>query len=486
MKRAILLMLLLVGAAIFVPAQTQAAITIPANLVVQFDPAGDVFQLSEEGAENIVTGRGEIDILSIEVEELPASTIPPQPAKLKLTMTLKSAPLVNPEVSYIFLVSTPATTYAIMCNYSDIKMTFAPFILNLEAGEPVASPLSTATTTGNQAIAEIVQTALGNPASITSFRAVTVDNRNEDYKYGDMAPDKLVKVTSPSEKTTIWQPTTGNYVFSGICSKSQLDFTSVEASINNGASWHAASTTDGWKTWSITFSVASLSGQNKIMVRATDTGAQVFTDELTFFVNNEYQTETNRPKIPDALADMVVGTVYTYETEGNPGISGIELSSTTHMTMEVQKKETVINPDRTYETLKLHTSQSGSAVIGIFSISQSVERDSWRPIDNQQTIVKEYTVTSQSIEKDGSPLNSAWSFTNATYESPGMDPGFLGKMVGEWWESSATGTQDTKAVDAEGQVTTRESTSTKSVFNELLYSGSVSPGNAEGQVPALT
>ncbi len=461
-------------------------VTIPQDLAIQLDPDGDVYQISDEGVQSGASGHGEIDILDFTLEQSEwESGVGGHLADraLHFNMTLKGNGVNTDEkVNYVFGVGTPENTYAIFCNYSDIAKDVVCYIMNLETGEPEIGLSTEGDISGNKVSVKVLATTLGSPSSIELYRSLAIDYR-DDTKYGDAAPDSLVKFTSPSNGTTIWHDGSNTYTFKGACHKSTLDFASIECSINDGASWQSAVQIGGnWDEWAINYPISGRSGEEMILVKATDTDGSVFEDDLIFFVNNDYIVESERPQIPDALPDMIIGTIYSYKAEASSKLSSFDLATTTEMYVEVEKIESIDNPDHQYDCVKLHTTESGSLVFGAIQVVQTVERDSWRPLDNQQTIVKEYTETTQSVESDGSPVTEGSTFTNITYDHPGLYPGFLEARVGDWWMYSTGYEQETVTVNSSDETKTKESDGEKESYSEFLRTESL----GHGDIPALS
>ncbi|GEM_PF-4188307 len=408
----------------------------------QFDPQGDVLEIASGDQVQYVSGHPDLDILKIAAafddKNTPLIT---SDDSIVLTMTVKGSILDDPDVIYAFLLDTDSGSYAAIYNNSAVK------VLDLSTGEPVpGNPLPVVS--GGSLSVTIPLVSINSPTKVTNLQAIAADQRDPSMRYGDQAPDKIVKITSPSEGAVIWS-SGGTYTFRGVCHKSISDIAKVEVSVDDGA-WQTVATGDqDSASWTYSLNIAAMSGQHTISARATDVDGHQFTDTLVFYVNQEYVNPDNRPVLP-SLPDFHSGDVFVYEAEGGISISGLDISSTVDMNITVHNVENVTVNGQTYRCIRVHTSERGTALMGVFEVEQTVEQDSWRLLDSQSSSIKEYTVTTQAVLKDGNEVNSASTYTNLTYESP-FDFLSLPRRVGDWWSVTVSADQQTTVVDANGE-----------------------------------
>ena len=206
-----------------------------------YDPIGDVKKASESGFAGDASGRDYLDIVYLQSEERSGSILTGD----LIAMNIQVAGNIrdDPDVQYIYVVITGADTF--IFQYTNDG---TPLGVRLSDGTVV---VATASKSGNTLTIEVRKDALIGATSSFEWKAAAVES-DDDETYGDMAPDKLVRITYPYHTSTKF----GTVGVEGITQESIYSINDVEFRIDGTI--QPLTTTDGFATWSFDWDTTSL------------------------------------------------------------------------------------------------------------------------------------------------------------------------------------------------------------------------------------
>ncbi|MEM3342304.1 MAG: Ig-like domain-containing protein, partial [Thermoplasmata archaeon] len=114
--------------------------------------------------------------------------------------------------------------------------------------------------------------------------ALAVENVNDEFRYTDMGPNKIVRFVSPSEHATL----NGTVSVKGACYPSlAMTISNVEYSIDNTGTWLAVTAQQaGFSSWQFSLDTRTLSdGMHILRVKATENSGNAFYDNLTVWID---------------------------------------------------------------------------------------------------------------------------------------------------------------------------------------------------------
>jgi hypothetical protein len=300
-------------------------------------------------------------------------------ASIELTMTVEGKIQNSDAYKYVFVVIADGDEY-IFGAYQNgqgigFEMGSDTLILGVDA-EGAGTDTLTIT---------FLESSIGPPQNSFEFSGATVYSEGDYERYIDLGtPDKLVLITEPSDGSTV---SGSNLQINGVVMESIDGQPSgnVEIKIDDGT-WEAVTGNDPWSYSLDTTALAD--GEHDIYVRVGTSPLDNGEDHIKINVDQN----TAGYKSFNQLPSIHVGDQYHYETVGTPSVSGIDLSVTNEMDLEVQSYETVTVGTTDYEAYKIYGHTEGSQDLGYFSYTNTVDRWSWRE-DQGYGTVKDNTVS---------------------------------------------------------------------------------------------
>lgn len=300
-------------------------------------------------------------------------------ASIELTMTVDGTIRNSDAYKYVFVIIADGDQYIFGAFQSGqgigFKMGSDQLILGVTASGAGTNTLTIS----------FLESSIGSPQNSFEFSGASVYSEGDYERYIDLGtPDKLVLITEPSDGSTV----SGTITVKGVIMDSienQPDG-DVKIRIDKTGPWLDVS---GYDPWTYLLDTTSLSaGEHTIEVKVGDTSLDNGKDEIKIHVDQN----TAGYKSFDQLPSIHVGDKYHYETIGTPTVSGIDLSITNEMDIEVETYESVTVGTTGYEAYKTYGHTEGSQDLGYFSYTNTVDRWSWKE-DQTFGTVKDHTVS---------------------------------------------------------------------------------------------
>jgi hypothetical protein len=189
---------------------------------------------------------------------------------------------------------------------------------------------------------------IDNPRESFEWNAMGMllsDNTN-DFQYMDKAPDKILKITKPTDKSTVYN----TIEIEGLVEKSLTSMQTVEYQIDskNAGSWKDAESDQGnYSKWSFSWDTTSVSDDSPhdIYVRGYD-GEFYYEDTYTLYV---VQSNKDNPETIESIPEINVGDSFDFSSTHDPSYMGIQLEMITDLTETVVSFETFSVDGKTYE-----------------------------------------------------------------------------------------------------------------------------------------
>jgi hypothetical protein len=312
------------------------------------------------------------------------------------------------------------------------------------------------TVSGNELTLSVLVNDIGNPSSSFDFSGGAVYTREEEYeRFLDMAPDKLVLITEPSDMSTVnGQITVKGVVRDSIESRPSGN---VRIKIDSGA-WDSVS---GGTSWSYSLDTTSLSDNqmHTIYVEMEGETLENAQDQIEIFVYQD-TTDDSIYKTFNQKPGPTVGSWFKYESIGEAQIIGIPIDVTNEMETRVEAFETVKVDGTNYDTYRLYTHTSGSQHLGYVEYRNDVQRWTWKEDTNFGTPI-ERTITEGEII--GDPKKTVDSTT--TFKPPLETHNYFEVAVG--WNDEYRWDFNTNS-KSESNTTTSGTTTDNPDLNENL------------------
>ncbi len=301
---------------------------------------------------------------------------------------------------------------------------------------------------------------IGNPTSAFKWHALTV-KRTDTKNYGDIAPNKLVKITDPWDRQTVF----GAVTIRGETRETTLTMEKVEIQIDSKSSggWEEVDTRRSADSWSYDVDTTALGdGDHTINVKATDTTGLEFDDSIDINVDTNSALE---PATTDTKPDFSIGDSYNFEISqsGNdePEIISIDISTQSTMEIKLTKKDQQVEGKDCWE---LSSEQIGSLYVG--NIEFDFETSGKQYLDQSNSdVVKEFTEVTLSSDLTQEETQQKTTI----YDPPKVKYQFPLEVTGEW---SDTTTAD---IDIDGA----SSTESLNIKNRCIFSEDTSvPGGS--------
>ncbi|UCF07293.1 MAG: hypothetical protein JSW28_06470, partial [Thermoplasmata archaeon] len=306
---------------------------------------------------------------------------------ITMTMMVEGTIQDGDAYKYAFVIQADGETY--IFGYSE----GAAIGFKLGSEETLAA---TATKSGGTLEITFRENAIGSPSSF-DFTAGAIYSKGDYERYVDLAPDKLILITEPSDGSTV----DGSLTIKGWIRDS------VDSQPGNTISLSVdgnALDVTGTKPWSATLETTTLSeGDHTLYVEVDGTE---YNDQITIKVD---QDTANYASF-DLEPEVHIGDWYHYELLDEAAISGIDLSLSNEMDSKVLGLETL---DGT-EVFKIWSHTYGEQHIGPgISYSNTIDRTSWKEKDGFGSF-KDYTVALTDV----TGRDETKTETTTTYSKP--------------------------------------------------------------------
>ena len=411
---------------VLIPSNAEAAVDYDKHY---YDPFGDIQLVAQEG--HFVTGSqwDDLDITEMTSTSETTGIGPTKITFVKLSVTVKGTINEDDNIYGVF-ISTEKGEYSFA--YKD-KQTIG---FNMEDETTI---FAVADVAGSTITFTIEEDQLDEPESEFKWNALAIE-RTADGNYGDIAPNKLVKITEPWDRSTVF----GAITVSGVTRDSLLTYEKVEIQIDgrSGSGWTEATDKGGWAEWEYTLDTAALAeSEHIIYVRATDNNGDTHEDDITINVDQGAATSpasTSKEPAPNIGDKYVFGLSETDE----PEMINIDISTTSDMETSVTEQDVEVG---TYECWKMSTSQAGTLSIGGIELNFETEGDVYLEKDDFDIAKEDSTVkiTSAVTAAQEQHKISVYSPAKVHYEFP--------IEVAKEWDGDTEAT-----IDIDGSVTAED------------------------------
>jgi ribosomal protein S27E len=281
----------------------------------KYDPRSDVMRVRTGGDFKFASHS------NVEINKMTSEFIDEIIDKVKVTMTVEGTITDDLDYKYAFIINSDSETY--IFGYRDKT------VIGFELGTDDVL-LATAEKEDQDKTLAITFTldSINNPSNTFDFTAAALYSVGDYERYVDLAPDKLIIFTEPSDGSTVY----GDLPIKGVIRES------VENQPGNTISLSIDGTdlpVSGTSSWSATLDTTTLSeGDHTLRVEVDGTE---YSDQITIKVDqntNSYESFNQEPEIH-------VGDKYHYELMGDASVSGVDLSLSNEMDTEVQALETL-------------------------------------------------------------------------------------------------------------------------------------------------
>lgn len=366
--------------------------------LTKYDPKNDVMSVRTAGT--ILFSNWQ----DIEITKMTSSYIdnPPLGPQIKFTMTVAGSIVTNDDLyKYAFGLLCDGEEYVI--GYSD------GVAVGFELGSG-AIFIPIIDVSGNTLSLTVLLGDIGDPSNEFEFLGGAIYTREEEYeRFLDLAPDRLLLITEPSNMSTI----SGTITVKGVVRESIDGKPSGDVRIQIDS--------DGWQTvsvigsiWSYNMDTTTLSdnSMHTIYVEMEGENLENAHDQIEIFVYQDttddsiYKSFNQKPK-------PVIGNWYEYVTIGTSQIFGIPIDISNEMRTQIQAYETIEVDGAYYDAYRLYSDSCGEQDLGYLAYRIETQRWTWRE-DSNFGIPIERTITESEVM--GSPKKTIDSTT--TYDPP--------------------------------------------------------------------
>ena len=417
-----------------------------------YDPLDDIQIVAQEG--HFVTG-DEWDYLDITEMTLRSET---NLIKTDITMSVTVKGIIKDQDDIIYGVYITVKSDVYFLAYKEK----AAIGFNLDTGASVIPRVSGVGTSTISFTVEANQ--IGNPPNSFDWKALAV-KRSGDGNFGDIAPNKLVKITEPWSRCTV----SGNLLISGITRESALTYDSVEIQIDSESSsgWGPVNDRGGWSSWDHSIDTTALGdGEHTIYVRMTDNEGSEFEDDITIIVD---QTSGSDPASTDEKPNPHIGDKYVFgiseDQDDSPEMINIDISTTSEMEVTLTGEDETLN---SYNCWKMDTIQNGEVLIGGIKFTMDSEGEVYLEDDNFDIVKEDSTITIDSglTDKQTQHKVSEYSPPKVHYDFP--------VEVKKKWSASTTASiaiEETTSSGGHKETTSQENIDIQyqCLFSEEIY-----------------
>ena len=411
-----------------------------------YDPFGDIQLVTHEGHFSTDNQWEDLDIIEMISSENTSGAGSSQKTEITLSITVKGIIQDNDGIIYAVYITSDSEEYFL--TYEDKEAMG----LNLNSGESVALQVSGA---GTSTISFTIEdSTIGNPSSIFKWHGIT-KKRTDTKTYGDIAPNKLVKITEPWDRQTVY----GTLTIKGEIRNSVLDMEKVEIQIDSMSSggWEEIWSGGRSSSWDHDIDTTSLGdGMHTINVRATDSTGLEFKDSIDINVNTY---SAINPAATDVKPAFFIGDCYNFEISQVPSDEPetINIDILTQSTMEVKVTEQDVDVDGT-NCLELRSEQTGYLYVG--NIEFDFETKGQQYLDQMNSdIVKEST----ELTLSSAHTQDETQMKTTIYDPPKVYYDFPIEVAKEWSGST------TAEIDLNGE----SSTENLNIKNRCIFSENI-------------
>jgi hypothetical protein len=375
MRSKVLLMsaILMASMLVMVVSPVEAALPPEAYEITKYDPMDDVMRV-RTGGDFKFTPHNNIEIKQITSAYDDSNPVIP---KIELKMTVQGQIKNHDDYKYAFTVIADGSEYILAAYKSGVAAGFEMDSSEVLIGV-TASGENTDTLTISCPISEI-----GSPDRSYDFFGAALYSADESERFVDLAPDKLILITEPSDGSTV----SGTTTVEGVIRQydSGMPSGNVKISIDGGTPLDVT----GSDPWSYPLVTTSLSeGPHTIYAEIEGTS---YSDEITITVDQNTASYESFSKSDNRYPN--VGDYYEYTSVGDSEIVGISLSFANEMNTQVTDLTEVEGED----VYQVDTHSEGEQNLGFARYSNTIDRISWKETTNLGTVKEN---TNSSVEVD--------------------------------------------------------------------------------------
>jgi hypothetical protein len=415
-----------------------AALTEDDYDITKYDPRDDVMR-ARTGGDFKFSPHNNVEITQISSKYITAA-IP----KIELKMTVEGQIKNSEDYKYAFTVIADGDEYVLAAYQNGaavgFKMNSDDLVLATATGE------NTKTLTITFAANEI-----GPPNSNFDIFGAAIYSIEDSERFLDMAPDKLLLITEPSDLSTV----SGSISIKG--EVRQYSGGSPSGTIKISIDGNTLEDVSGFDPWSYNLDTTTLTDDTHtiyVEIEGTD-----FNDEITINIDQD----TGNYNSFDLDPVVHVGDNYEYTSVGNPQLSGISLPISSEATTTVTDLTTVEGK----EVYQVESHSEGGDDIGYIEFSNTVDRTSWKAKNGFGT-VKENTVTNVKIDyRPDTQVNTTTTYSPPleTHNNFQVEVGF----ANIWTLHTTADAESETTVAGGGEPTHDQYTEPLDVTGECLY-----------------
>lgn len=427
---------------------TEADLPEDAYDMTKYDPKNDVMSI-RTGGTILFTNSSDIEITKMTSRYILDNPLNPQ---IELKMTIEGTIQNHDDYRYFFIVIADGNEYI-----------FLAFLNGTAIGNELGTDSLILGVIGdgegtNTLTILFNLDSIGPPKTSFDFTCIAQYILGDHEQYIDMAPDKLILITEPSEGSTV----NGVIVIKGVVRESTEDRPNgtVKIKIDDGSYENVT----GNDTWSYSLDTTTLSeGKHSIYVKIEGENLENAKHKITIFVDQDtgnYKYFNNKPA-PN------VGDWYEYISIGQGNISGLPILLFDEMNVQVTDVVLIEIDGKDYEVYRIKYYTEYRQDFGYVAYSYSIDRISWRDIDHFG-IVKEQTISAS--EKCFYP--DTQTNTTTTYSPPLETHNGFNVMVGfqnKWTFNTEVDSISSTTIAGEGETQNPPFQMNFEVVGECLY-----------------
>jgi len=388
----------------------------------ELDPIEDVRKMGASEILTPVAGFENIDIVKLKSYHPEGELGLPREFEVVLELEIFGTVTDDDGIYYMFIVEADSEDYIITYNNGSaegqsLDEPFSPsFSVNSEG-----SGTSTLSVTLNLF-------SVDNPKEHFDWTGLgmVLDEDQSEFQYMDKAPDKLMKITTPTDQSTVHS----EIEIAGIIEPSITTITAVEYQLGTKYpdGWSQISDfQEGDKSWKISWDSTTAEDNKPIEVycRATD-GEIYFEDEITLYVK---QSNKDNPEQVSKLTVLSIGDVFKYSSTHDPSYMGLQLEVITDLTETVSDIENVTVNGNNYPTWRKELSGDGVVTYANIPIEFTLDGYSHITTSGMDTVDSKEDITINVPLIGGIETN-----TEVKYDPP-LEVYDFPLVIGETWES---------------------------------------------------